>query len=942
MPPDYESPSGAGSPLRESFDVLSEMNTLDREAWLAANISDPAQRNELLRLLAEDDARGFLDESIVEHAKRLDSEEIKPEGMIGRQIGMFRIVRLLGQGGMASVFLGERAGRDFQQMVAVKVLRRGLFSELEQRLFLRERRVLATLDHPNIARLIDGGVTDAGIPYLVMDYVDGEPITRYAELCELDVRRRAELFLTVCRAVEAAHRSLIVHRDIKPSNVLVSTDGVAKLLDFGIAKLIEEDDTNATGTVGVFTPNYAAPEQIRGGAITTATDVYSLGVLLHELLLGIRPEGSTRRPSSRVTEAARTTGGNTTTRVSTLQLRSALRGDLDNILMKALDEEPERRYPSAGAFADDIDRYLHRRPVMAHPPSSLYRARKFVQRHRGGVALTVMFLFALVAAFGATLWQANVARREAGRANTVRDFVVGLFDAARAHLPRDQRPTPEVLVEQAELQLSRAQDFDPITHAELESTLGEVQLSLSNFMHAEKLFSQSEQRATDAGQTDVARAARVFRADAMQRAGRNADAIALLEPVLPTLRGFRGPTLLRALAVLAAADVSVGKPDDALTLRREAVDIAQHVYGNDSLDAIDVAFKLADALNAAQDFPAATKVIDASLERWRAAHGPQDDRYVFALNSLATATDGMGDTQGTEARYRELLALKRTIYPAPHDSIAATLRDLGIVLTREEKFADAKTALDEALTMDTAIFGENHVETASTYHAMGQSLIAQRNFTEGEADYRHAIAICDKANIHDEVCPRARNDLGMAYYRELHFDDAKAEMTAALKQRRALFGNDHPSVAYSLATLASVAVVQKDYPTAVKLSSEALDILHRAGRDKSTEAVFIRNTFAQALWMVGRDDEALAEINQVLDDWQRVAPTAKARRIPMLVQKAQILKEMKRDDEARNEADEAIALQVNPTELAALTKKLLRQLSGRTDVYPDVADAASK
>ncbi|HEX4479650.1 MAG TPA: serine/threonine-protein kinase [Rudaea sp.] len=942
MQPDNEPTSDAGSRLREAFDVLSEMSALDREAWLAANVSCPAQRQELLRLLAEDDASGFLDESIVEHARRLDSEEMKPEVMIGHQIGVFRIVRLLGQGGMASVFLGERTGGDFQQTVAVKILRRGLFSELEQRLFLRERRVLATLDHPNIARLIDGGVTDAGIPYLVMEYVDGEPITRYAELCELDVRRRAELFLTVCRAVEAAHRSLIVHRDIKPSNVLVSADGATKLLDFGIAKLIEEDDTNASGTVGVFTPNYAAPEQIRGGVITTATDVYSLGVLLHEMLLGIRPEGSTRRPSSRVTEAARTTSGNATARVSTLQLRSALRGDLDNILMKALDEEPERRYPSAGALADDIDRYLHRRPVMAHPPSGLYRARKFVERHRGGVALTVMFLLALIAAFGATVWQANVARREAARANTVRDFVVGLFDAARAHLPRDQRPTPEVLVEQAELQLAHAHDFDPITHAELESTLGEVQLSLSNFVHAEKLFAQSEQRAMDAGQVDLARAAQVRRADAMQRAGRNADVIALLEPVLPTLRQSQGPTLLRALAVLAAADVSAGKPDDALKLRRDAVGIAQNFYGKDNLNAIEIEFKLADALNAVQDFPAAKNAIEAALERWRAAHGPQDDRYVAALGVLASATDGMGDTHDTEAHYRELLALKRTIYPAPHDSIAATLRDLGIVLTREEKFADAKAALDEALAMDKAIFGENHVETASTYHAMGESLIMQRKFADGEADYRRAIAICEAANIHEELCPRARNDLGMAYYRELHFDDAKTEMTAALKQRRALFGDNHPSVAYSLVTLASVAVVQKNYPEAVKLSSEALDILHRAGRDKSIEAVFTRNTYAQALWMVSRDDEALAEINRVLDDWQRIAPTAKARRIPMLVQKAQILKEMKRDDEARRTADEAIALQVDPTELAALTKKLLRQLSGRTDVYPEVADAPAK
>jgi tetratricopeptide (TPR) repeat protein len=412
-----------------------------------------------------------------------------------------------------------------------------------------------------------------------------------------------------------------------------------------------------------------------------------------------------------------------------------------------------------------------------------------------------------------------------------------------------------------------------------------------------------------------------------------------LQPVLESLRKSPGPTLLRALAVTAMADIAIGQPDDALKLRREAVGIAQTTYGKDTVDALAVEFKLANALVAVQDFAAAKTVLDTSLERWRAAHGPQDDRYVAALNDLAGATDGVGDTGGTEARYRELLALKRTIYPAPHDSIAATLRDLGVVLTRAEKFGEAQKAFDEALTMDKAIFGENHVETATTYHAMGESLIMQRNFVDGEADYRRAIAICEAANIRDEVCPRARNDLGMAYYREKHYDEAKLEMTVALKQRRALFGDDHPTVAYSLVTLASVAVVQKDNDTAVKLSSEALDILHRAGRDRTMEAVFIRNSYAQALWMVGRDDEALTEINRVLDDWQRIAPSGKARRIPMLVQKAQILQEMKRDAEAKRVADEAIALNVNPAEIADLTKKILRDLSGRTDIYPEAANA---
>jgi serine/threonine-protein kinase len=413
--------------LRELFERVLDVRAAERNAWIDAHASSPAEGDALRRLLAADGGSGFLDTPASEHASRFAADEVAAEGLIGQHIGAFRLLRTLGSGGMAAVFLGERFGVDFKQHVAIKLLRRGLYSELEQRLFQRERQVLASLDHPNIARLVDGGVTEAGIPYLVMEHVDGVPITQYADAHALDVRARLVLFLAVCRTVEAAHRSLIVHRDIKPSNILVEAEGTIKLLDFGIAKLLDEDDAGAT--VGVYTPEYAAPEQISGGAITTATDVYGLGVLLHELLLGLRPLGNpTRRPSSRSAEAP---ADHVARAFDPAQLRKQLRGDLDNILLKALDAEPKRRYASAGALADDIERHLEHRPVIAHPPSRLYRTLKFVQRHRGGVALTCVFVVGLIAALGAALWQAQVARREAERANTVRDFVQGIFDPVR-------------------------------------------------------------------------------------------------------------------------------------------------------------------------------------------------------------------------------------------------------------------------------------------------------------------------------------------------------------------------------------------------------------------------------------------------------------------------------------------------------------------------------
>jgi serine/threonine-protein kinase len=764
-----------------------------------------------------------------------------------------------------------------------------------------------------------------------MEYVDGVPITHHANAKNLDVRARVRLFVDVCRAVAEAHRNLIVHRDIKPSNILVATDGTVKLLDFGIAKLIEEDDAGTTGTVGVFTPDYAAPEQLRGGAITTATDVYGLGVLLHELLLGLRPAGApTRRPSSRVDE---TVEGNVP-RIERARLRKLLRGDLDNILLKALAEEPQRRYASAGALADDIDNWLGGRAVAAHPPSRLYRTRKFVQRHRGGVVVTILFLAAILAALGLAVWQAQVARREAARANTVRDFVVGLFDAARAHLPRDQRPTPEAIVEAARQRLA-ASNFDPLTQADLAQTLGEVELSMARFDRAQALFEEAGHAAASAADTRALRHARVAHAQARQRAGDNAGALAELTPLLPDLHAAPDSDLLRALAVQAAAEMTLGKPEAAIADRREAVAVASRLYGKDGEAALAAQFEVGNALAQAQRYPEAIAILQPALTAWRAHQGPEDDRYVAAYESLATANDGVGDLPGAEARFRELLALERRIYTAPHDAIATTLRDLGIILAREERFGEAESLLGQALAMQERVFGGDHVELAKTWDALGNVAVDQRHFAEAQTDYGNAIAMCERAHFADEVCPRAHNNLGMAYYRQDRLDAARAEMGKALAERRAMFGNDHPTVAYSLSTLANVAVKQRDYRTAADESAEALSVLERAGRGASREDALIRQGHAQALWLLDRNDDALREIDRTLGDWQRVAPADKSHRVTMLVQKAQILRDLKREDDARRAALDAIAVGAPASELAPQTKALLRELSGKSDAYPD-------
>ncbi len=347
----------------------------------------------------------------------------------GNRVGAYAVVGELGRGGMGAVFLAERADGAFKKQVAIKILKRGTDTDEVLRRFRAEREILARLDHPNIARLIDAGTTDDGLPYLVMDYVDGKPITKYADEHELSVTERLKLFRVVCSAVSYAHQNLVIHRDIKPSNVFVTKMGEIKLLDFGIAKLLQEagvEQADVTLTVHrVMTPEYASPEQVKGEPVTTVSDVYSLGVFLYELLTGQRPYKLKQRTPDEITKAicdqeperpstAIAKGvGNAKVQIPNSKL---LRGDLDNIVLKALRKEPQRRYASVDLLSEDIRRHLEGLPVRARKDTPAYRASKFVRRHKLSVAATVLVALALVAGTITTAWQAHKANIERARA----------------------------------------------------------------------------------------------------------------------------------------------------------------------------------------------------------------------------------------------------------------------------------------------------------------------------------------------------------------------------------------------------------------------------------------------------------------------------------------------------------------------------------------------
>jgi len=864
---DHATSSSDGARLRALFDAAIDVAPAERAAWLASHVTDADERATVLRLLEADDAQGFLDTPAVEHASRLSATELHTDGLIGRQIGMFRIVRALGQGGMAAVFLGERVDADFAQQVAIKLLRRGLYSELEQRLFQRERQVLAALDHPNIARLIDGGVTDAGIPYLVMEHIDGVPITRYAEDNLLDVRGRVRLFLDVCRAVEAAHRNLIVHRDIKPSNVLVGAQGHVKLLDFGIAKLLEEDADQGPATVGVYTPDYAAPEQIAGGAITTATDVYGLGVLLHELLLGLRPDGiPTRRPSSRVGQVSASAAGGGRGAIAAPLLRRQLRGDLDNVVLKALDPEPQRRYASAGALADDLERYLDGRPVAAHPPTRLYRARKFVQRHRGGVTLTAIFVVAILASLGLALWQADVARHERDRASSVLDFLLSVFAAAAPGVPDAKAPTLRDIVADGQAALAADARLSADARTEIGTRLVDVQRQIGDLAAAR---SQAARVLDEAVRDHGAAAERTLQA--ARALGEVDIARADHAAVLATVNRFadreaasHDAAQARLLALGAEAQSRMAHEKEALADAQTALAWCAEARCTGQ-EEIDVNETLAEVHENAGRFAEAEAAYRRVLALKRAAFGNEHAFVASTLQGIAASQMKLGRFAEAEATAREGIAIAEKVYVRPHNNLAAHYQNLGILFFRQERFEEASQAWRRTLEIQTVVLPEGHRDLEATLNNLGTLELARENFAAAVPLLRRALASAHARGEtgENDYAVTARN-LGGALANSGAFDEGRSLIVESIDIRTRLFGANDARTLGSRTALAAILVAHAT-PDAALAECERILQAYAAANSKDSDAIALAETYeAEALLAAGRHDQATALLRSAI------------------------------------------------------------------------------
>ena len=603
--------------LRDLFEEALTLSPDARVRLLSECCADAVMRAELERMLAADAADGeWLAAGDAASAAQAIGETEPPEPLpAGSRIGPFELLEVLGEGGSSTVFRAFRDVEGVRQHVAVKLLARGLYTAEARRRFHHEREALARLRHPGIARLIEGGIADNGLAYIALELIDGVPITRYAQEQALSERQRLTLFLRVCRAVESAHRALIVHRDLKPSNVLVTAEGEMKLLDFGIAKLLDDTEDATRTRHHALTPAYAAPEQFTPGAITTATDVYALGVLLRELLTGERQaSGDPHAPPISQTAAAKPQPGTD----------RKLRGDLANIVAKATASEPERRYGSGGALAEDIERYLDYLPVRAHPPSRWYRAGRFVARHRAGVAITAILLLAIFVSLSIALWQTHVARQQAqlaqqqaARANMVRNFVESLFAPIRYGIAASKQPSLAELLARGVAKLEHSPRLGAGERVDLLAMFSRLYENLGDIPQSRKLAEQA-----------VALSAR-----------------ALSPSDINAIRAL----VARGYAEVRDEKYAAGAADLRLAHQRMS---ARHVHGEVLIDLLE---PLAAVENIEGHGEAALQLTREALKERIAAWGPDDPRVGVGYNDVASALEGL-------ERYEEAIPMWQKTY----------------------------------------------------------------------------------------------------------------------------------------------------------------------------------------------------------------------------------------------------------------------------------------
>jgi serine/threonine protein kinase/tetratricopeptide (TPR) repeat protein len=804
-------------------------------------------------------------DSLAEPAEGLEDWR-EEEDRSGQALGAYRLVRRLGMGGMGAVYLAERNDKQFSQSVAIKLVRRGHVSQDVRSRLKSERQILATLDHPNIARLLDGGATDDGIPYLVMEYVEGVPIDLYCDQHRLDLPARLGLFRTVCAAVHAAHQNLIVHRDLKPSNILVTGEGVPKLLDFGIAKLLDVRHSHHTmaltrADLRVLTPDHASPEQVRGDPVTTASDTYVLGVLLYELLSGRRPfnvrglriqdlervicDEAPAAPGSALEAHNEADQEIAARRVTTVaRLKRTLAGDLGNILLMAMRKEPERRYSSAEQMSADIGRYLEGQPIIARPDTWGYRTAKFLRRHRLAVAAGAAVSVLIVGFAVATHFQAGRIARERDAANAERtradgerlraeqvsSFLTNLFEVADPEKSRGNVVSAREILDAGAARLTEQLASQPATQAILLATVGKVYGSLGLYDKGIEVLAQA-----------VAIQQRLYASDNIE--------------------------LARSYTALGTLEINAHRLEDADRHLQLALGMAQRLAGGESADVAATLYQIVRLRRDTERFDAAMALARRALEIYRDIGQPDNPVVADLWNAIGHILSERLEWQEAEAAFRRALDVDRRVRGTDHPDVAVNLVPLARALHNQGRMREARAAYEEAIRILGKVYGPEHPTTLSGLSSYGDFLRKAGDLDEAERIEREVLRTEIRARgTASAAAAEFRDSLALILYEQGKLAEAEAVQRAACAGYAASLPPESQVNGLCGTSLARVLVDNGAAHAAETLARRSLAILRKALPARNRHVARAQSVLGYSLLAEHRLAEAEAELRACYRD----------------------------------------------------------------------------
>ena len=891
----------SGSDLGRLEELLAEAlgrRPQNRAAYLdEACAGDEELRRELDELLAlNDDAAEFFDQL---SGEIVGAAPLEIESATGSQlrIGPYRTIAAIGRGGMGAVYRAERVDGEFDQEVALKLLHRDMDTPELRARFLHERQLLAGLSHPHIAGLLDGGVTDEGRPFFVMELVEGRPITQYCSENHVPTKAVLRLFLGVVDAVSYLHRNLVVHRDLKPSNIFVDGDGQVKLLDFGIAKMLADvpgaEDLTRTGQQ-LMTPEYAAPEQLMGRPVTTATDVYALGALLYELLTGQRPHDGRRTngpsptqelppiPSSVLRSHGPSTGPTPMPTEIEEPQRHRITRDLDAICLKALRPDPEARYPSAEQFGSDIERHLQGLPVGARTGTLGYRAGLFVRRHRGGVmiatALVVLMATGLmreISLRGDAERARNEAELETAKAVAVSRFLGDLLSSVDPKKAQGDEVAVADVLEQASERIADGEELanQPGVEAAVRRTIGSTYISLGRYedaqVHLERAAGLLGWPETHDSETLSAAAELGVLYQRLGMATEAEDLIRLVLEIRIDTLGEDHPSSLMSLNQLADFLVSQGRIDEVEPLDRKTLEIRRRVLGEDHPDTLRSLNGLAATLFNQGRYAEAAPLFEEGLAIRRGSLGENHPDTLMLANNLAAVYLELGRQAEAEALQREVVEGRMRVLGPDHDQTAMSIHNLGVTLAQLGRYEEAEERLIEAIEIRKKLPGDRRSFLFSKSY-LADVLRAQEEFGEAEALYLETWRL-QREELGGEDGETLKTVSGLAELRSLRGDLEGAEtlLDEILETQIRVRGEEHPDTLQSLTTLAHIRNEQGRFDEALVLSERAMEAGTKSLGADHTAVLQAATEKVTALVGLGREDEARILADEIVASYSR-------------------------------------------------------------------------